>query len=48
MHPDPLGLPGRLPFGAAVGVPADQLLVLGIHAHYRLAGGQMGADCSFT
>jgi hypothetical protein len=41
VHADPLGLPGRLPLGAAVGVPADQLLLLGIHADHRLASGQM-------
>jgi hypothetical protein len=41
VHPDPLELPGRLPLGAAVGVPADQLLLLGIYAHHRLASGQV-------
>jgi len=42
VHPDPLGLASRLPLSTPVGAPTDQLLLLGIHTDYRLAGGQVG------
>ena len=39
VHADPLGLPGGLRLGAAVGVGPDQFLLLGVHADHRLPGG---------
>jgi hypothetical protein len=41
MDADLCGLAGGRPLAAAVGEPADQLLLLGSHAHHRLPGGQM-------
>jgi hypothetical protein len=41
MDVDLVGLAGGLPLAAAVGEAADQLLLLGVHAHHRLPGGQM-------
>jgi hypothetical protein len=38
------GLTGRLPLHPAVGVVADQLLLLGVHADDGLAGGQVLAS----
>jgi hypothetical protein len=38
---DLFGLARRLPLPATVGEAPDQLLLLGVHAHHRLAGGQM-------
>jgi hypothetical protein len=37
----PLGLADRLPLGTPVGIPADQLLLFGVHADDRLAVGQV-------
>jgi hypothetical protein len=42
MDVDPLRLTRELPFPAAVGEAPDQLLLLGVHNHHRLPGGQMG------
>jgi hypothetical protein len=39
VHVDPLGLASRLLLGAAIGVAADQLLLLGVHAHNWLPVG---------
>jgi hypothetical protein len=43
--PDPAAIAPRIVDptgnGLAVGEAADQLLLLGIHAHYRLPGGEM-------
>jgi hypothetical protein len=41
MHQYLDGLPAWLPLGAAIGVLADQLLLLGVHAHDRLPVGQV-------
>jgi hypothetical protein len=48
VHPDPLGLTGRLPLGTAIGVPANQFLLLGIDRHHRLPGGQVRAGLLVT
>jgi hypothetical protein len=42
MDVDLLGLARGLPLPATVGELAHQLLLLGVHAHHRLPGGQMG------
>jgi hypothetical protein len=41
MDIDAFGLAGGLPLPAAVGETPDQLLLLGIHTHHRLPGGEM-------
>jgi hypothetical protein len=41
MDVDLLGFAGGLPLGATVGELADQLLLLGVHAHHRLPRGEM-------
>jgi hypothetical protein len=41
MDVDPLRLAGGLPLPATVGEAADQLLLLGVHAHHRLPSGQV-------
>jgi hypothetical protein len=41
VHQHALGLAHRLPLPPTVGVLADELLLLGVHAHDRLTAGQM-------